>query len=146
GVPRPDCDWKIERGDHSNNTERMPLLHQTVIFSLRLDRQAIKHARLTDCEIADVDHLLHFAFPLRDDLSSLECYELPELMFRFPERVAETANGLAADRPGRITPFQKRFLRTGDGRFVIVVGRRVHARQFASIDRGDLVDLAASAA
>ena len=117
-----------------------------MIFSLRLDRQAIKHARLTNCEIADVDHFLHFAFALGHDLSSLERHQLTELMFRFPKRVAKTANGLAADRPGRCAPFQKRLLRTGDGRFVIVVGRRLHTGEFSSIDRGNLVDLAASAA
>ena len=36
-------------------------------------------------------------------------------------------------------------MRAGDGRFVLLVGRRVHAGEFSSIDRGDLVDLAASA-
>src|SRR5207247_10464888 len=60
-------------------------LHQTMIFSLRLDRQAIKHARLTNCEIADVDHFLHFAFALGHDLSSLERHQLTELMFRRSE-------------------------------------------------------------
>ena len=59
----------------------MPLLHQTVAWPFRLNRQAIKHPRLTDCEIADVDHLLHFAFALRDNFAGLERHELAELVF-----------------------------------------------------------------
>ena len=82
-VPRPDRDWKIESADHCNNTERMPLLHQTVTGPFRLNRQAIKHARLTNCEIADVDHLLHFTFAFRDNFPGLERNELTEIMFGF---------------------------------------------------------------
>src|SRR5260370_34311858 len=146
GVPRPNRDGKIQRGDHCNNPEWMPLLHQTMVRSLRLDRQAIKHARLTECEVADVDHFLYFAFALRDNLSGLKRHELPELMFRVAKRVAETADGLAAHRSRRCAPFQKRFVRAGDGRLVILVGRRVHAGEFSAIDRVDLDDLATSAA
>src|SRR5205823_3508634 len=58
----------------------MPLLHQTVTRPFRLNRQAIKHARLTNREIADVDHLLHFAFAFGDNFPSLEGNELPELI------------------------------------------------------------------
>ena len=38
GVPRPNCDRKIERGDHCDDAERMPLFHQPVTRSLRLNR------------------------------------------------------------------------------------------------------------
>src|SRR5207248_1579068 len=58
GVPRPDRHWKIEGGDNRDYAEWVPLLHQTVAGPFRLNRQAIKHARLTDGEVADVDHLL----------------------------------------------------------------------------------------
>ena len=83
GVPRPDRDWKIESADYGDNTERMPLLHQTVTRPFRLNRQAIKHARLTNGEVADVDHLLHFAFAFGDNFPGLERHELPEIMFEF---------------------------------------------------------------
>ena len=75
-VPRPNRDRKIESGNDSDQTERMPLLHQAMVLSLRLDREAVEHPRLADGEIADVDHLLHFAFAFRDDLAGLEGNEL----------------------------------------------------------------------
>src|SRR5213075_2176208 len=55
------------RAAFQDESERMPLLHQTMVFSLRLNRQAVKHARLADGEIADVDHLLNFAFTFGND-------------------------------------------------------------------------------
>ena len=113
-VPRPDRDWKIESADHGNDTERMPLLHQTVTGPFRLNRQAIKHARLTDSEIADVDHLLHFAFAFRDNFAGLERNELTEIVLEIAQRVTETANGIAANRSGRDAPFQKCFMRATD--------------------------------
>ena len=52
--------------------ERMPLLHHAVPRPLRGDRQAVELARQADREVADVDHLLHFAVALGADLAHLE--------------------------------------------------------------------------
>src|SRR5438477_5918784 len=82
-VPRPHRDWKIESADYRNNAERMPLLHQTVTRPFRLNRQAVKHSRLTNCEIANVDHLLHFAFAFGDNFPGFERNELAELVLQF---------------------------------------------------------------
>ena len=57
-------------------------------------------SRLTDREIANVDHLLHFAFAFGDDLSGLQGYELAELVFQFAQRIAKATNSLAAHGPG----------------------------------------------
>ena len=105
-VPRPDRDRKIEGADHCDHTERMPLLHQTMAGPFRLNRQAIKHARLTDREVADIDHLLHFAFAFRDNFSGLERDKLAKLVFQFAKRVAEPANGFAANRAGVVRHFK----------------------------------------
>ena len=145
-VPRPDRDWKIESADHGDNTERMPLLHQTMIGPLRLNRQAIKHARLTNGEIADVDHLLHFAFALRDNFPGLERDELPEIIFVFAQGVAELANGFAANRPGRDAPFLERFVRASDRLVVIVSRSSANAGQHLAIDRRNLFDGGTAAA
>ena len=83
----------------------MPLLHQTVTWPFRLYRQAVKHARLTDREIADVDHLLYFAFAFGDDLSGLQGHELAELVFQVAQCIAEATNSLAADGARRCAPF-----------------------------------------
>src|ERR1700720_3440444 len=112
----------------------MPLLHQTMIFSLRLNREAVEHPRLADGEIADVDHLLHLAFAFRDDLAGLERHELAELGFRVAERVAELADGLAANRAGRRAPRLKGILSPRDCLFVFGIGSRTHARQEFAVD------------
>src|SRR5437667_2045499 len=146
GIPGPDRHRKIKRGDYGDESERMPLLHQTMVFSLRLNRQAVKHARLADGEIADVDHLLNFAFTFGNDLAGLESDELTKLMFQLAERISETANSIATDRAGRSSPFFERFLRTRDRGLVILVGGGANTCQPPAIDRRDLVDLRATAA
>src|SRR5436190_419666 len=124
----------------------MPLLHQTMVFSLRLNRQAVKHARLADGEIADVDHLLNFAFTFGNDLAGLESDELTKLMFQLAQRISETANGVAADGARCSSPFFERFLRARDGCLVIVLGSGANAGQPPAINRRDLVDLCPAAA
>jgi hypothetical protein len=74
-------------------------------WPFRLNGQAVKHARLTNSQIADVDHLLHFAFAFGDDFPGLERHELAELVFQFTQRVAKATNSLAADRSRRCAPF-----------------------------------------
>src|SRR6202040_640642 len=130
--------------DYGNESERVPLLHQTMVRPLGLNRQAVKHARLTDGEITDVNHLLHFACAFGDDFSSLESDELSKLMFQFAERVAETANGVAADWSGCSSPFFERFLRSRNRRLVILVRSGADAGQPTAINRRDLVDLRAA--
>ena len=88
----------------------MPLLHQAMIRALRLNRQAVKHARLADGEIADVDHLLHLAFALGENLARLERDEFAEIFLLLAQSVAELADGFAAHRAGRDAPFLERLL------------------------------------
>ena len=104
GVPRPNRDRKIERRDHRDDAERMPLLHQAMIFSLRLNGEPVKHTRLTDCEITNVDHLLHLTFAFGDDLAGLQCHELAELAFKIAESVPELPHRFTTQRCRRYTP------------------------------------------
>src|SRR5205809_324707 len=112
---------------------------------LRLDRETIKHARLADGEITNVNHLLHFPFAFGDDFSGLKSHKLAELMFRLAQCVTETTNRLAADRPGRDAPFQKCFVRAGDRTVVIFIGCCAHAGESSPVDRRNFVDLRAAA-
>ena len=68
-VPRPDRDGEIERGDHADRAQRMPLLHQPMAGPLAGDRQAVELPGEADGEVADVDHLLHFAERFLRDLA-----------------------------------------------------------------------------
>src|SRR5207247_7473897 len=127
-VPRPDRDRKIKRRDDSDETKRMPLFHQPMARPFGLNRQAVKHARLPDREIADVDHLLHFAFAFGENFSGLERNELPKLVFEFAERVSQTTDGVATDRSRSSSPFLKCFLCARDRCLVIVVRSGSNAR------------------
>src|SRR6266480_1198134 len=124
----------------------MPLLHQPVTRSFRLDRKAIEHARLADCEIADINHLLHFAFAFGDNFSGLERDELAELVFQVAQCVAKTANSVAAHRTRSRTPFQERFLSTRNRLVVIIIRCGTHTCDSPPINRRNLVDLRSATA
>src|SRR5207247_10232233 len=79
----------------------MPLFHQPMARPLRLNRQSVKLSRLTDREIADVDHFLHLAFAFGEDCSSLYRQWLAELVFHFAQRIAKRATRLAPRRARR---------------------------------------------
>ena len=119
-VPRPDRNRKIKCGNDGDDAKRMPLLHQAMVRPFRLNRQAIKHPRLADGEVADVDHLLHFAFAFREDLARLERDEVAQIALLLAQSVAELPDGFSAHRPGRGSPFRESFLGAADHLFVIV--------------------------
>src|SRR5947209_4459653 len=100
----------------------MPLLHQAVIFSFRLDSQSVEHPRLADGKIADVDHLLHFAFALGENFPGLESDELTKLVFQLAQRVAKPAHGITPDWSRRFSPCLEGF-QSARARFVVIILR-----------------------
>ena len=68
-IPAPDRHGKIKRGDHAGDTQRMPLLQHAVLRPFGGNGQPKKLARQTRCKIADINHLLHFPFALRQDFA-----------------------------------------------------------------------------
>ena len=85
GVPRPDRDREIERGDHADRPERMPLLHHPVARPLGRERQTVELPRQADREVADVDHLLHFAVAFDADLAHLERDQIAERLLEIAQ-------------------------------------------------------------
>jgi hypothetical protein len=81
GVPRPHGDREVERRDHAAHAERLPLLVHAVARALAVHREAVQLARQADREVADVDHLLHFAEALGEDLAVLERDQQPRSSF-----------------------------------------------------------------
>ncbi len=63
-----------------DHTERMPGLHQPMRRPLRGDGAAVELARQADGELADVDHLLHFAQRLGGDLADLDGHQRREVV------------------------------------------------------------------
>ncbi len=69
-----------------------------MVGALGLDRQAVELARQADGEVADVDHLLHFAEPLGLDLADFDRHQPAELGLGGAQFLAEQADELAAAR------------------------------------------------
>ena len=107
GVPRPDGDGEIERGDDADDADRAPVLGQPMVGPFRLDRQAIELARKSNREIADVDHLLDLAQALRSDLADFERDQPAERGLVSAQFLAEQAHEFASARRGHAAPFQK---------------------------------------
>ena len=63
---------KLKAVIDADDAQRVPLLVHPVRRPLGVHGLAVEHARLTDGEVGDVDHLLHFAVAFGLDLAVLE--------------------------------------------------------------------------
>jgi hypothetical protein len=81
------------------------------------DGEAVELAGQSDSEVADVDHLLHFAFAFSEDLASFECDEAPQVVLGITQGVAELAEDLAAFGGGDKLPFLEGYLGAAGGAF-----------------------------
>ena len=115
GVPGPHRDRKIEGRDDAADAQRMPRLHHAVVGALGGDGQAVELARQADGEVADVDHLLDFAEPLRHDLAGLEGHQPAEIVLGGAQFLAEQAYELAAPRRRHRAPGLKCLRGPADG-------------------------------
>ena len=112
----------------------MPGLHHAMAGAFGRDRQTVKLARQTDREIADVDHLLHFAQAFLKDLAGFQRDQLAELFLVGAQFLSEQADQLAAARRGHIAPLFERFHAGRDllfDRGGVVIG---NARQLRAVD------------
>ncbi len=116
GVPRPDRDREVERADHADDPERVPLLHHPVARALGGDRQAEQLARQADREVADVDHLLDLAEALGADLAGLDGHQRAEVVLVLAQQLAELAHQRAADRRRDAAPLVEGVLCRADDR------------------------------
>ena len=105
----------------------MPLLVHPVLRALAVHRQAVELPRQADREVAHVDHLLHFAQALGEDLAGLERDEPPELFLVRAQLLAELADDLAAPRRRDHAPGRERLGRGAHDGLVVVGGRLTHA-------------------
>src|SRR5262249_21654388 len=85
---------EVEGRDKSWEAGGVQSPHHSVLRPLGSYRQAIKLARLPHCEVADVDHLLHFAEALGDDLTDLDGDEAPKSVLVAAKFIAEQADQL----------------------------------------------------
>ncbi len=114
GIPGPHRHREIEGADHAHDAQRMPLLVHAMAGPLAVHGEAVELAREADGEIGDVDHLLHFAQALGQDLAHFErdqraqillCARAVRCRFRARSRRAgERASCAIPGRPRRRAP------------------------------------------
>ena len=107
----------------------MPLLVHAVLAALGVHRQAVEHARLTDGEIRDVDHLLHLAVALRLDLAVFQGHETAERVLVGPQLVGQRSHRLAALGRRDPAPGARGLDRRGEHALIVHRRRAVNARQ-----------------
>ena len=98
------------------------------------DGQAVELAGEADGEVADVNHLLHFAFAFGEDFAGLECDEAPEVAFGVAQGVAELADDFAAFGGGDELPLLEGFLGAAGGAFVFVRGGGADGGEDAAVN------------
>ena len=134
-VPGPDGDREIERRNDRARPKRMPGLRHPVAGAFRGDDEAVQLPREPDGEIADVDHLLHFAQALGDDLADLERHEGAESLLRGAQFLAKQTHELAAAGRGNLAPGEKGVARPVDDRRHGVRRRLPDAGDLGPVDR-----------
>mgnify|MGYP000962076897 CR=1 FL=1 len=92
----------------------MPLFHQPMLRTFGGDGEAIQLSAQTDGEIADVDHLLHFAERLLPDFANLPRHQFGEIGFVLSQRFAKAPHELAAHRGRDDAPTEKGFMGVPD--------------------------------
>ncbi len=110
-VPGEDRDREIEGGDDGARAHRMPGLVHAMAGALGGDGEPVQLPRQADGEIADVDHLLHFAEALGDDLAGFERDQRAERLLRRAQFLAPKPHELAP--PWRREPRARRERRCG---------------------------------
>src|SRR5271169_3367900 len=108
----------------------MPGLGHPMAWALRGDGEPVQLPREADGEIADVDHLLHFAQALGYDLADLQGHEGAERILRGAQFLAEEAHELA--------PAGRRNLPPGEKGGAGAIDDRGHVGERRLPDAGDL--------
>lgn len=80
GVPCPHRCGKVERGNHSHWSQRMPLFLHPMLWSLRSNDQTMQLTAEPDSEVTDVDHFLHFANRFRQNLAAFQSDQLCQFL------------------------------------------------------------------
>jgi hypothetical protein len=86
----------------------MPLLHHAMSRTLAGNGEAIELAGKTDREIADINHLLHFAAAFGSDLAGLYHHQATQLVLNGAQLLAQEPDEFAAARRWNQAPSHKR--------------------------------------
>ena len=81
GVPGPDRNGKIEGGNHADHAQGMPSFHHTVLGSLGGNCISVQLPRQAQGEVTNINHFLHFAQALGQDLADLDGDKTAKIRF-----------------------------------------------------------------
>ena len=118
----------------------MPLLVESVLRALGVHGTAVEHARLTDGEVGDIDHLLYFAARLCDQLAVLERDQLAELVLVASKRIAQQSHQLAPLGRRYLRPAPCCIGRAGHDLVELGGGGGGHGPEAPAVDRAETVD------
>ena len=99
------------------------------------DREAVELSRKADGEIADVDHLLHFAETLGDDLADFDGDECAQGVLLGAKFLSQKTHELAPPRRGDIAPGEEGAVRLLGDRGHVVDRRLADAGDLGTVDR-----------
>src|ERR1019366_3418969 len=106
-IPCPNRDREIECGNHPHYPQRMPGFHHAVVRPFRSDGQARQLPGKSDSVHTDVDHFLHFALTLGENLARFEGHQPAKCGFVGAQFFSEEANQFASLRRRNLAPFEK---------------------------------------
>jgi hypothetical protein len=135
-VPGPDGDRKVEGRDDPAHPEGVPGLQHAMVDALGGYGQAIELARQADGEVADVDHLLHLADALGQDLSRLDGDEAAEVRLCGAQLFPEKPHEFAAPGGRHPAPGQERLVGAADGGLGFLRRGAVQAGDGLAVNRG----------
>ena len=139
-IPRPHRHREIERRDHADDADRVPLLVHAVARTLAVHGQAVQLARQTDRELADINHFLHFAVAFGLGLAHFQRDQRTQRVLVRAQRVCAQADRLAATRRRGGAPDLERRLGAFHDEVVIGLRRGLHPAQHLARGRIDRLD------
>src|SRR4029079_11268272 len=123
-----------------------PRFHHPVPRALGGDRESVELAREAYREVADVDHLLHFAEALLQALAGLDAHEASQRGLGRAQLLAQQAHHLAAPRCGPVAPIEERLARLAPELRHLFARRHAQPAEVAAVDRRARHDVGAAPA
>src|SRR2546430_2315281 len=115
----------------------MPLFEHPMLGPFGGDSQTIKLARKADSEVADIDHLLHFAFTFSEDLARFERHKPAKILLRIAQGIAKLADQFTSLRRWNCPPLEKCVLGTLHGALILIRCGHPNCGKDLAINRRD---------
>ena len=122
---------------HADQAQRMPLFIHAMSGPFAVHGQPIELPGEPDGEIGDVDHLLNFAAPLRQNLTGFERNQHAEVVFRGAQFVPNLPHQFAALRSRQVPPPRRGLLGEVHRVVVVFLHPEPHGGQQLPIRRAD---------